>query len=55
MIETQPLHMTYLGDGISTDEDFEEEGTEEGGAPTPPPAEEVAPESGDPLESPDEV
>ena len=49
------LRMTYLGDGISTDEDFEEDVGEEGGSHTPPPAEEESPESEDPIGNPDEA
>gem|GEM_PF-2587638 len=54
MIDTE-LRMTYLGDGISTDEDFEEEAGDEGGSYTPTPSEEEAPESDDPLSNPDEA
>lgn len=56
MNESVLLRMTYLGDGISTDEDFEEDtAAEEGGTYTPPPAEEETPEGDDPLSGPDEA
>ena len=55
MIETQLPHMTYLGDGISTDEDFEEDAESDATPVVAPPSEDEAPESDAPLGSPDEV
>ncbi|MFH0806630.1 MAG: hypothetical protein V1885_02825 [Candidatus Brennerbacteria bacterium] len=51
------LRMTYLGDGISTDEEGTEDETEKDGEGpfSPLPVEEEIPEVKDPLESPDEV
>lgn len=48
--------MTYLGDGISTDEDFEDDTErEEGGVATPPPAEEGTSDGDEPSGNPDEA
>lgn len=51
------LRMTYLGDGISTDDEELDEETDgsEGASPVPAPVEEGAPEGDDPLQSPDEA
>lgn len=51
------LRMTYLGDGISTDDEELDEETDGGeGVPhAPAPLEEGVPEGEDPLQNPDEV
>jgi hypothetical protein len=51
------LRMTYLGDGISTDdEELEEEENEESDVPfVPGPTEEGGSEENDPFENPDEA